>query len=343
LATFELAARGPFDLRASTRFLEGFAPAGARGGDPDRLRIAFPVDGDWRTAGVEVVPAGPGRVRAVSAGTADAGRVRAQVARILSLDVDGSGFPAVGATDAVVGRLQDRYPGLRPVTFWSPYEAGAWAVLSTRIRIVQAAALKQRIAEAAGEVVEITGTAVTAFPAPARLLELDGLRGLPDRKLAALHGVARAALDGRLDAAALRAADPEAALRSLQELPGIGPFSADLILLRGAGHPDRFPATERRLHAAMADAYGLGRTPTRRPCTGSPTPGGPTAPGSACSCAPGGRTRPARSPAPADRRPRPADRPRCAVRPRSRDRHLGRAAHHRGDSGRARERQPLLA
>jgi DNA-3-methyladenine glycosylase II len=261
VATFELAARGPFDLRAATRFLEGFAPAGARGGDADRLRLAFPVDGDWRTAGVEVVAAGPGRVRAVTTGTADGGRVRAQVARILSLDVDGSGFPAVGAADPVVGRLQDRYPGLRPVSFWSPYEAAAWAVLSTRIRIVQAAALKQRIAEAAGEVVDVAGTAVTAFPAPARLLELDGLRGLPERKLSALHGIARAALDGRLDGAALRTADPEAALRSLQELPGIGPFSADLILLRGAGHPDRFPATERRLHAAMADAYGLGADP----------------------------------------------------------------------------------
>ena len=30
-----------------------------------------------------------------------------------------------------------------------------------------------------------------------------------------------------------------------------------LILVRGAGHPDLFPACERRLHAAMAGAYHL--------------------------------------------------------------------------------------
>jgi hypothetical protein len=37
--------------------------------------------------------------------------VRPQVERILALDVDGSGFPAVGERDPVVGELQRRYPG----------------------------------------------------------------------------------------------------------------------------------------------------------------------------------------------------------------------------------------
>ena len=37
----------------------------------------------------------------------------------------------------------------------------------------------------------------------------------------------------------------------------MGDFSAELILLRGAGEPDHFPRHERRLHRAMADAYGL--------------------------------------------------------------------------------------
>jgi DNA-3-methyladenine glycosylase II len=50
----------------------------------------------------------------------------------------------------------------------------------------------------------------------------------------------------------------EAALAHLRALPGIGPFSAELILIRGAGHPDVFPRHERWLHASMAEAYGLG-------------------------------------------------------------------------------------
>ena len=39
----DLSYLGPFDLAASTRFLEGFAPAAAAPGEPGRLRLAFPA------------------------------------------------------------------------------------------------------------------------------------------------------------------------------------------------------------------------------------------------------------------------------------------------------------
>ncbi|WP_019063511.1 hypothetical protein [Streptomyces prunicolor] len=48
------------------------------------------------------------------------------------------------------------------------------------------------------------------------------------------------------------------ALAHLRTLPGIDPFSAELILIRGAGHPDVFPLHEPRLRAATAHAYGPG-------------------------------------------------------------------------------------
>lgn len=51
---------------------------------------------------------------------------------------------------------------------------------------------------------------------------------------------------------------PERALEALRELPGIGPFGAELVLVRGVGEPDGFPGHEPRLHAAMRAAYGLG-------------------------------------------------------------------------------------
>jgi DNA-3-methyladenine glycosylase II len=50
----------------------------------------------------------------------------------------------VGERDPVVGEVQHRYPGLRPVGFWSPYEAAAWTIIGHRIRITQAAAIKGR-------------------------------------------------------------------------------------------------------------------------------------------------------------------------------------------------------
>lgn len=150
--------------------------------------------------------------------------------------------------------------GCGPICFWSSYEAAAWAVISHRIRIPQAAKLKQDLAERLGTRADVHGEPVAAFPDPRRLLTLRELRGLSARKVEWLHGVARAALDGRLDSTHLRALPAEHALANLRELPGIGPFSAELVLLRGAGAPDHFPRHERRLQRAMRDLYGLNET-----------------------------------------------------------------------------------
>jgi DNA-3-methyladenine glycosylase II len=260
MSTFPLPVRGPFSLAASTRFLEGFAPVafdGAAAGRP--LELAFPVEGVWQTAGVRVREHADGVegeiVSPAGAGPELLGAVRVQVARILSLDVDGSGFCAVGERDPVVAGLQRRYPGLRPVGFWSPYEAAAWAIISARIRIGQAAAIKARMARELGESVSFGGRALSAFPAPPRLASLDGFPGLAGRKPEWLRSLAVAALDGRLDAARLRALPAEEALAQLKELPGIGDFSAELVLLRGAGAPDEIPRHESRLARAVALAY----------------------------------------------------------------------------------------
>jgi len=82
------------------------------------------------------------------------------------------------------------------------------------------------------------------------------------RKAEYLRGLAQATLAGNLDAAQLRALPADDALTALRRLPGIGAFSADLVLVRGAGHPDHFPVHERRLARAMARAYGLGDDPS---------------------------------------------------------------------------------
>jgi DNA-3-methyladenine glycosylase II len=187
-------------------------------------------------------PAGPG--------------IRGEVARILSLDVDGAGFAKLGEVDPVLGDLQRRRPGLRPVCFWSPWEAACWAVIVQRSSMLIASRLKQRIAERYGARVTVDGHTHAAFPPPVTLLEADGL-GLPAQKEEWVRGLARAALDGLLTAEHLRSLAPEEALAELRELPGVGPFSAGLILIRGAGAPDAFPGDEPRLFAILREAYGL--------------------------------------------------------------------------------------
>jgi DNA-3-methyladenine glycosylase II len=261
METFTMVPRGPFSLASSVRFLEGFTPAGYSGPADAVLELAFPVEGSWETAGVRVRQDGS-RVTAAVVSPSRPGpglmtAVRAQVERILSLDVDGSGFPAVGARDPVVAGLQRRYPGLRPVGFWSPYEAAAWTIIGHRIRMSQAAAIKARMAEQLGEPVTFGDRVVHAFPSPARLAGMDSFPGLAGRKPEWLRSVARAALDGQLDTARLRGLPRETALKDLKTLPGIGDFSSGLILLRGAGDPDAVAYHEPRLALAVRDAYGL--------------------------------------------------------------------------------------
>ena len=89
--------RGPFSLASSIRFLEGFTPAAYGPAGDAVLELAFPAEGSWETVGVRVRQDG-GEVTAEvvsprAPGPELATAVRAQVERILSLDVDGSGFP----------------------------------------------------------------------------------------------------------------------------------------------------------------------------------------------------------------------------------------------------------
>ncbi|MDX6691531.1 MAG: DNA-3-methyladenine glycosylase [Solirubrobacteraceae bacterium] len=253
---------GPFSLAAASRFGRGFSPSPTAGDDAS-MRLTFACEAaNWQTVGVgltqpqddvllEVAVAGGGDDRGVVAAAAE------QCRRILSLDVDGTAFAEIGRRDDVVRGLQKRYRGLRPVLFPSPYEAAAWAIIGQRIRLPQAAAIKTRLAEGLGERVTVDGVEMVAFPGPARLAELGDVAGLNDVKVQRLRALGEAALDGRLDPARLRAGDVGDRLADLERLPGIGPFSAELILVRGAGEPDHFPRNERRIQAAMRRAWSL--------------------------------------------------------------------------------------
>lgn len=258
LQASEITVCGEFDLAAAARFLTGFAPAGQPEAQPGALRVAFPLEGVWTAVGAMLRQRSPGEVAVEVHGPAEhAEAVVAQVRRMCSLDVDGTGFPDVGNRDPVVAMLRDLHPGLRPVLFASPYEAACWAVLSHRVWTSQAVRLRRGLTERYGTEVEVDGVLVPSFPAPATLAKLEYLPGAPGHKLQRLRAIAQAAADGLLDAETLRAMPADEALKQLQRLPGVGRFSAELILIRGAGHPDVFPRGESRLHEIMRAAYHL--------------------------------------------------------------------------------------
>jgi DNA-3-methyladenine glycosylase II len=241
---------GPWSLATSRRFWEGFTPA-VLAGEPagPSLRTVFCAEGDWRRAEAEVTQAGETAHMAL-AGDGDLGAAAAQACRFLALDVDGRGWPQVGRRDPVIADAQARLPGLRPCGFHSPYEAAAWSVLSQRLRISQAPRLRAELIALHGQ--------DGAFPSPHTLARAD--LDLPGRKGEYLRAVAGAALDGLLDGAALRAVDPDEAVQRVQQVKGLGPFAAELVVARGANAPDALPRHERRLDAEITEAYGPGRT-----------------------------------------------------------------------------------
>jgi DNA-3-methyladenine glycosylase II len=67
-------------------------------------------------------------------------------------------------------------------------------------------------------------------------------------------------VDGLLDSAALLALDPGQAIQRVQQVKGLGPFAAELVVVRGANATDALPRHERRLDAEITERYGPGRT-----------------------------------------------------------------------------------
>jgi DNA-3-methyladenine glycosylase II len=247
---------GPFDLARTAAF--SFGPKDAAGFDGS-YRLAFVLDGYASSAGVVIRHPEAGRLELdiSCAGEAEADVAAAQAARILSVDVDARGFAALAEHDDLLGPLVAAAPGLRPPLFSSAYEALSWAVLSARRPRAQMVTLRDRLNDHAGKHFALDGGAgASAFPTPQALLEVTSLPGLPEEKLRRLHGVAQAALDGRLDTEALRRLPASAAADAARALDGIGPFYAELLVVRALGHTDVLPRNEPRLLARLGALLG---------------------------------------------------------------------------------------
>lgn len=261
----ELGFTGEYSLAASVLLAaRAWFVDEANGSAAEKLDLAFVLEGAWKPVGVRISQLGIDVLRAeilANPQGADVRDIQACLRRILSLDVDGRRFAQAVAGDRVASKLRALHPGIRPILFPSPYEAAARAIIGQRLPARQAAVVSRRLAATHGTGIDLSGRVASTFPSPARLAALPAVQGLAERKVAQLRSLGRAAAEGRLDSARLRAMPRETALLHLQELPGIGPFSAELILLRGIGDADAFPKTEPNLHRGIATAYGLGSEP----------------------------------------------------------------------------------
>jgi AraC family transcriptional regulator, regulatory protein of adaptative response / DNA-3-methyladenine glycosylase II len=147
-----------------------------------------------------------------------------------------------------------RTPGLRVPGALSGFELALRAVLGQQISVKAATTIFGRFVETFGSKIETPEPDVDRIGpdaddiANATLQQLID-RGLNRKRAESVQALARAAADGdvRLDPPV----DFVAMRGALQELPGIGPWTAEYIAMRALGDPDAFPHSDLGLLNAL--------------------------------------------------------------------------------------------
>jgi DNA-3-methyladenine glycosylase II len=245
-----------FRLAAAIDFYAGFTPgSGVAAAAADRLTLAFRLDRTFEAVAASLHEEAE-TIVVEATGSDDASAIEKQIARMLGLDVDANAWLDLGRENALVGKLQNAFPGFFTAAKASPYDAATWAVIAPRMNMKQASKIKMEIARELGDAVELDGKTHHVFPSPFALAQLEKFPGLSDEKVARLRSVAGAAKSGLLDADHLRSLKPDDALVALQKIRGVGPWAASHIYFRGAALPDALPTVEPRVLHGYADASG---------------------------------------------------------------------------------------
>ncbi|MEV8066784.1 DNA-3-methyladenine glycosylase 2 family protein [Streptomyces sp. NPDC085995] len=257
-----LPAREPFDFRPSLAFIGAFpAMTGQQGIEGGVLTLALRENGSTLGARLRAVPGEPALdCRLTAAGPIAPDTVTAAVDRLdfhLGLSDDLAEFYRLADQDAPFVRVRERLHGYHQVKFPSPLELLCWAILCQRVPLPVARSMKQALVETVGNRVELDGAVRWAFPDAEQLAALDEaeLHRLigNQRKAAYLYGAVRRWLD--LDEGFLRTGPYEEVREELLALPGIGPWSASFLLIRGLGRMEHL-ALDKEMSRAVERVYG---------------------------------------------------------------------------------------
>lgn len=143
-----------------------------------------------------------------------------------------------------LGELAAERPGLRLPGYFEPFEAALRTILGQHVSEAAARTFGARLAQAHGQPVSTPWPELAFdFPTPQQLsrVGVESLRllGLTGGRCRALQAVALACCERPelLDPAR----EPQALLSDWLALPGVGPWTAHTLLMRGLGWRDGFP------------------------------------------------------------------------------------------------------
>lgn len=256
--TLTLAARAPFSFEALLGFWRPRAIAGVAEVVDGRYRRTLRVGDDVGSLWIE--PARGGVRVGLSASLANrVPLLSAEARRALDLDAHPAAINAVLAADPMLAHSVAEAPGMRLPGAFDPFELALRTVVGQQVSVAAASTLAARIAARFGEPVVTPWPSLhTLSPTAACIANLSepilsGI-GMPTSRARTLIAVARGMCEGRLRLG--EGFEREAWLA----VPGVGPWTADYLAMRGARDPDAFLASDlvlrRRTNLSAAELAG---------------------------------------------------------------------------------------
>ncbi len=166
--------------------------------------------------------------------------VARRVSQVFDTEVDPEAVACRLRADAVLRPRLEQMPGLRVPGAWDAFELGVRAILGQQVTVKGASTLAGRLVALCGQPLAAASDGLThAFPTPVEVAGADLSRiGLPVRRQETLREFSRAAAAGMLTLPA------QAVVTALHEIPGIGDWTTQYMLMRAWRDPDAFPASD---------------------------------------------------------------------------------------------------
>lgn len=266
--TFRLRPKGPYDFKLSLAFYRHSRFECLDSDDTARFGRLLLLDG--APVVIRAIPDAGSTSNGLRVdwqsmnGEVDRKKLRRLVNRMFYTDHNISDFYR-HRHDPVMRGLIRRFRGFRPILTANVFEAAAWAIIGQQVTLHFAFMLKTRLKRLADRAVVVDGRRHFLFPTAEDIANLDHrtLRSiqLSQRKAEYLRDFSRMVADGRLDLEHMESMDYETVYEKLISIRGLGPWTANYILLRGTGHPDAFPIGDSGINRAVRTLYGLSKKP----------------------------------------------------------------------------------
>jgi AraC family transcriptional regulator, regulatory protein of adaptative response / DNA-3-methyladenine glycosylase II len=237
--TLRLAARAPYEAAEVLLFLGAHAVPGLE--EWDGTTFSRVLDLPHGPAVVQLSPAPDGGAAVIArlrlAELRDLGAAVTRCRRMLDLDADPAAVDDVLRADPALAPLVTAAPGRRVPASPDADELAIRAVLGQQVSVAGARTLTARLLPAGTPLAEPVGTLTHAFPRADALAGADlSAVGLTGARRSTVSALAAALASG--DIALDPGADRDEAGRALLAVPGIGPWTAALVGLRGLADPD---------------------------------------------------------------------------------------------------------